>query len=178
MKSKMELKEGNVTELRGNSLELINGIEYLKPELNEDQNIALKCIHDKVRKYKLSHFPLDKVSEPGDTVVVPTMKNTILRPGMAMTLNTRDFPDWIVEIATKEDAEITYFLKPSLLREANVKEYWIIDTDLKTVVVYSFLKNAYIPKIYSTKQRIKVSIYPDLFIPYTELFPEKQENAS
>lgn len=170
MKNKIQLLAGDTETLQGERVELVNGIEYLKAEPGDEQKQMLKVIYEAAKQYKLSHHPLDTVGVPGEPLTFGNMDNTILRPALAVTLSGRDFPDWVIEVATPAEMDFVYFLKPMLYRDAGVKEYWILDYDQKSVIVYSFLKDGCVPRIYDSRQRIKVSVYSDLFISYSDIF--------
>lgn len=150
--------------------ELINGVEYINNDLDDiGENIA-KYLYSILGKYRLSHRPLDTISDPNESLVIEGMEKTQLRPTLTVTMNGQTFPDWVIEVATPDNEEMTYLAKTGIYQEAGVREYWIVDPDKKVILSYFFEKRGLIPAIYDSPQRIRVSIYKDLFISYSDVF--------
>ena len=59
-------------------------------------------------------------------------------------------------------------LKLNLYNEAGVREYWIVDPAKESVWVYYFEESKFKAKAYSFKVEIKVNIYEDLYIDFSE----------
>jgi len=150
--------------------ELINGVEYANSGMDEVGENIIRFFYSILGKYRLNHRPLDRIGDPNETLVIEGMENTQLKPALTMTMNGQTFPDWVIEIANPEDEEMTYLAKTGIYKEAGVREYWIIDPDKKVVLAYFFEKNGLIPAIYDSAQRIRVAIYKDLFISYSDIF--------
>lgn len=72
-------------------------------------------------------------------------------------------PDWIIEIVSPSSQQMDYIRKPSLYREAGVREYWIVDSMKETVTVYE-TEHWDAPVRHSFSEQIKVGIYEDLFL--------------
>ena len=47
-------------------------------------------------------------------------------------------PDWIIEIVSPGSKHMDYFTKLFKYRTAGVKEYWIVDPEKESVMVYRF----------------------------------------
>lgn len=47
-------------------------------------------------------------------------------------------PDWIIEVVSPSSAHTDYLVKLLKYRTAGVKLYWIVDPDLKAVIVHDF----------------------------------------
>lgn len=76
-------------------------------------------------------------------------------------------PDWVIEIVSLSSKKMDYVRKTALYHEAGVREYWIVDPNKKTVTVYE-AKGWDTPVCHSFSTRIKVGIYEDLFIDFSE----------
>lgn len=76
-------------------------------------------------------------------------------------------PDWIIEIVSSSSKKMDYVRKTVLYHKAGVREYWIVDPNKKTVAVYE-AKGWDTPVCHSFSTRIKVGIYEDLFIDFSE----------
>lgn len=66
-------------------------------------------------------------------------------------------PDWIIEIVSPGSKRMDYFIKSFKYRTAGVREYWIVDPDKKTVMVYEFDKDDV--NTYPFYNEIPVGIY-------------------
>lgn len=71
-------------------------------------------------------------------------------------------PDWVIEITSPSTALRDCIEKLSLYKTAGVKEYWIIDTEKKRVVVYCFADSPIMnAEMYTFSDNIPVHIYKD-----------------
>lgn len=77
-------------------------------------------------------------------------------------------PDWVIEIVSPSSKHMDYVGKLALYREAGVREYWIVDSLKGSVSVYD-LEGGKEPKLYSLTERVKVGIYDELVIDFSEL---------
>jgi len=69
-------------------------------------------------------------------------------------------PDWIIEV-TSSNAQTDHETKLFLYLEYGVREYWIVNLELKKVFVYFFEQNPNTIELYSFEQEIPVNIYKD-----------------
>ena len=53
--------------------------------------------------------------------------------------------------------------------DAGVREYWIVDPGNQTILVYFFEQDSFNVRQYTFQDKIKVNIYDDLWIDFTEL---------
>jgi Uma2 family endonuclease len=81
-------------------------------------------------------------------------------------------PDMIVEILSPSSVKKDRIIKLNKYEKAGVKEYWIIEPDLKLVSVFILQSNQRYnrPEMYSEEDKIKVSIFPDLIIDLSAVF--------
>ena len=72
-------------------------------------------------------------------------------------------PDWIIEVTSPSDPQRDYGIKLFKYRTAGVREYWIVNPQKKTVMVYDFEKELYSNQ-YDFNDDIHVCIYNDLIL--------------
>ena len=77
-------------------------------------------------------------------------------------------PDWIIEIVSSSSRRMDYYTKLSLYRSAGVREYWIVDSAKQTIMVYD-MEHDSAPVIYSFTEIVKVNIYDDLYINFSDI---------
>ncbi len=76
-------------------------------------------------------------------------------------------PDWIIEIVSPGSRRMDYFTKLFKYRTAGVREYWIVDPDRNRITVYDFESED--TQDYTFSSAVKVSIYEDLIIDFSDL---------
>lgn len=99
--------------------------------------------------------------EPDITVVCDTDK--ITKKGCSGA------PDWILEIVSPSNASYDYVTKLNLYKNAGVREYWIVDPKTRTITVY-FFEGDIFAQHFTFENSIKVNIYEDFFIDFTQLY--------
>ncbi len=78
-------------------------------------------------------------------------------------------PDWIVEIVSPSNSSHDYIRKLNLYADAGVREYWIVNPIKETIFVYHLEETKFEAAAYTFQDKIKVNIYDDLWIDFTEL---------
>lgn len=78
-------------------------------------------------------------------------------------------PDFIIEIVSPSNPSDDYIRKLYYYKNYGVQEYWIVDPTSQTVLVYIFEQDSFNVRQYSFQDKIKVNIYDDLWIDFTEL---------
>lgn len=85
-------------------------------------------------------------------------------------------PDWVIEVTSPSDPQRDYGIKLFKYRTAGVREYWIVNPQKKTVMVYDFETEQYSNQ-YNFEDDIPVCIYDDLIINIGHLaFAVQQHN--
>ena len=80
-------------------------------------------------------------------------------------------PDLIVEILSPKSSKHDVDTKFKLYQESGVKEYWIVETEERFVLVYSLENNIYIgQKPFSVGEIIQSKIFPEMKIPVVDVF--------
>lgn len=77
-------------------------------------------------------------------------------------------PDWIIEIVSPNSKRMDYYTKLALYRTAGVREYWIVDSQRKTILVYD-MEHDDGPVLHSFADKIKVNIYHNLYIDFKDI---------
>ena len=77
-------------------------------------------------------------------------------------------PDWIIEIVSPSSKRMDYGIKLFKYYDSGVKEYWIVDPLKNKITVYNF-ENETDTEEYSFSDKIKVGIYKDLEIDFSEI---------
>ena len=72
-------------------------------------------------------------------------------------------PDWVIEITSPSNPQHDYGIKLFKYRTAGVREYWIVNPQKKTVMVFDF-ENEKESNQYNFEDDIPVCIYNDLII--------------
>ena len=79
-----------------------------------------------------------------------------------------DAPDWVIEITSPSNPQMDYGVKLFKYRTAGVREYWIVDPQKHTVMVYDFEKEKK-SNLYTFDEDINVCIYDDFIINVAKL---------
>jgi len=82
-------------------------------------------------------------------------------------------PDLIVDIISPSDTYSEWLLKYSYFLKAGVKEYWVINPEVRKAQVHVYENEHYISTGYDDNDSISVSVLPGLEIPLKSIF----ENA-
>lgn len=78
-------------------------------------------------------------------------------------------PDWIIEIVSPSTSRHDYIRKLELYADAGVREYWIVDAGKGRIFVYYLEQEKFELAVYTFQEKIKVGIYEDFYIDFTEL---------
>ena len=77
-------------------------------------------------------------------------------------------PDWVIEITSPSNPQNDYGIKLFKYRTAGVREYWIVNPQKNTVMVYD-LENEEKSNQYTFEDDVPVCIYDDLSIRVLDL---------
>ena len=79
-------------------------------------------------------------------------------------------PDFVVEILSPSTRKKDMIIKLNKYLNAGVKEYWLVDPDKKSVLVYDFSHDNY-PVFYGFHDKVPVSLWDDRFeIDFQEIY--------
>ena len=72
-------------------------------------------------------------------------------------------PDWVIEVTSPSNPQNDYGIKLFKYRTAGVREYWIVNPQKKSIMVYD-LENEKKSNQYTFEEDVPVCIYEDLHI--------------
>lgn len=134
-------------------------------ELSTMLNVYLKRKNGPCRVF---HAPFDvKLNDAPLTIVQPDLM-IICDKEKLDGKRCNGAPDLIIEIVSPGNPSDDYIRKLYYYKNAGVREYWIVDPRRKTVTVNYFEGNL-LNIQYSFESTIKVNIYDDLYINFSEI---------
>jgi len=109
--------------------------------------------------------------ESDDTVVQPDI--TVICDAKKLgPEGCRGAPDLVVEILSPSNTAIEMQRKFNLYRDSGVREYWVLDNENKTLMVYLFDGENVISRAYGEKDTAPVSVLNGLLIELETVFAE------
>ncbi len=78
-------------------------------------------------------------------------------------------PDFIIEIVSPSNPSDDYIRKLYYYKNAEVREYWIVDPRTEKVITYYLEQPDFQMESYTFQDKIKVNIYEELYINFQEL---------
>lgn len=159
----------------GERAELIDGqIYYMTPPTFRHQKISAE-LHTTIRQYiKSKKGKCEAIAAPF-AVFLNENNQTYVEPDISVICDKSKLtekgcfgsPDWIIEIVSPSSKYMDYFTKLFKYRSAGVREYWIVDPMKNRIMVYVFEED--IMEEYMFSDKVKVSIYEDLEIDFSEI---------
>jgi len=164
-------------------VEIIRGFVVLKltPPTNHQivyGNLVL-AIGNQVDKKSgceiIGQFGVRPFEKPGDK---PEDVDTFLVPDCHLVLDRSRFdeygcvgaPDLVIEVLSPATRELDLGVKREIYQESGVKEYWAIDPDTKTLVVYTLKDGVYQPVTYTDKEIVTVGVLEDCRVDLGQVF--------
>ena len=166
----------------GERFELLNGEAYAMSAPNTKHQAILMELSSQFHLFlrgkpcKVFPAPFDvrlfyKENESDDTVVQPDIvvicDKTKLGPE-----GCRGAPDLVVEILSPSNTAIEMQQKLELYREAGVKEYWVVDPENNSLIVYYLQGDITYAKTYKSADTVAVKTLPGLNIALEQIFAE------
>ena len=160
----------------GRRAEVFEGVVYDMSSLSqihqtlsmELSNIIYNYIKNKKGACQIFSAPFDvKLSDKPLTIVQPDIM-VICDKDKLDGKRCNGAPDFIIEIVSPGNPADDYIRKLYYYKNAGVREYWIVDPGRKTITVNYFEGNI-ISVPYSFDSVIKVNIYEDLLINFSEI---------
>lgn len=111
---------------------------------------------------------------------------TVVQPDIMVVCDTQKLdergckggPDLIIEVVSRGSVSVDYVKKLNLYEQHQVREYWIVNSEEQSVVIYRLDANGKykLPEMYfrqeGVRQTLKVGIFPDFSIELGEVFEE------
>lgn len=150
-------------------------IYYMAGPSQEHQTLSTELTtilnsYIKSRNYpcRVFHAPFDvKLSDTPLTIVQPDLMIVCDRDKLDGK-RCNGAPDFIIEIVSPSTAADDYIRKLYYYKNANVREYWIVDPRRKTITINYFEGNK-LNIQYSFDSTVKVNIYDDLYINFSDI---------
>jgi len=106
--------------------------------------------------------------------------DTVVQPDLTVICDSkkigeegcRGAPDMVVEIVSPSNTVIEMERKLRLYREAQVREYWIVEPRNKLINIYLLKDGEYIVRSYGIKDTIRPEVLSGLEIKLSEIFAE------
>ena len=166
----------------GERFELIHGIAYAMSAPNTSHQRMLMALSGefyaflKGKTCEVFAAPYDvrlfyEEDESDDTVVQPDMI-VVCDPIQLGGEGCHGAPDLVVEILSPSNMAIEMERKLNLYKEAQVKEYWIVDPKNRHIRIYLLSEGEYIFRTCHVQDTIRPSTVPGLEIPLSTIFPE------
>jgi len=163
----------------GERWEIMEGIAYMQAAPSPIHQEVLGGLYSQIYQYLLDKpckvYPApfcvklisgnEKKNEDIKMIVEPDI-SIVCDPSKIDQRGCNGAPDWVVEIVSPSSARIDKFIKFNQYEKAGVKEYWIVEPDIKLVSVFILQENGRYgrPEIFTEEDRIKISIFADLEI--------------
>lgn len=149
----------------GERAELIDGkIYYMAPPSTKHQRLVSR-LNQVIANYIDSQNRECEVFPAPFAVFLNKDDINYLEPDLSVICDTSKLddrgchgsPDWIIEIVSPGNKPMDYFTKLFKYRNADVREYWIVDPTREQVLVYQFEKETM--EQYSFGEDVPVGIY-------------------
>lgn len=157
-------------------VEVFDGVVYdMASPSQEHQTISMELstvlntyIRGKKGSCRVFHAPFDvKLSEQPLTIVQPDLM-IVCDKDKLDGKRCNGAPDFIIEIVSPRNPADDYIRKLYYYKNAGVREYWIVDPRRKNVTINFFEGNT-LNVQYSFDSVIKVNIYDDLYINFSDI---------
>lgn len=125
-------------------------------------------IKSKKGSCKVFHAPFDVKLNDNPLIIVQPDLMIVCDKNKLDGKRCNGAPDFIIEIASPSNAMDDYIRKLYYYKNAGVREYWIVDPRRKNITVNYFEGNN-VNVQYSFDSTIKVNIYKDLLINFSEI---------
>jgi Uma2 family endonuclease len=172
---KWELKDGE-------RFELIDGAAYAMAGPNDRHQAVLTEIVRQVANFllgkpcKVRPAPYDVrlfyEEDESDNVVVQPDISVICDEAKRGPEGCRGAPDMVVEILSPSNSAVEMQRKLELYRDAGVGEYWIINPDHKSAVVYRHEGGRYVMQNFHQADTLQSAVLPGLEIALETVFAE------
>ncbi|OIZ62691.1 hypothetical protein BLA28_20040 [Eisenbergiella tayi] len=157
-------------------VEVFDGVVYdMASPSQEHQTISMELstvlntyIRGKKGSCRVFHAPFDvKLSEQPLTIVQPDLM-IVCDKDKLDGKRCNGAPDFVIEIVSPGNPADDYIRKLYYYKNAGVREYWIVDPRRKNVTI-NFFEGNMLNVQYSFDSVIKVNIYDDLYINFSDI---------
>lgn len=160
----------------GQRAELIDGQMYMMAPPNRIHQKLVNRLSQTITNYIDSKHGSCEVYPAPFAVFLNEDDKTYVEPDISIICDSRKLdengcngaPDWVIEITSPSNPQNDYGIKLFKYRTAGVREYWIVNPQMKSVMVYD-LENEEKSNQYAFDADVPVCIYDDLSIRISDL---------
>lgn len=173
----------------GKRWELINGVPYeMFPDETRAMSPAPAWRHQRFSSNLHRQFANFLYGKPCKVFAAPfdvrlnadEYDDTVVQPDLVIICDSSKIsgtgcngaPDMVIEILSPASIERDILIKFRLYKEAGVREYWIVDPERKTVLVYVLENGRYVVSDYSETDTAPVHVLDGCEIRLTDVFAE------
>ena len=170
------VSKSNLSDLELTNYVFYDGqIYYMSSPSQEHQTISMELstilntyIKQNQGSCRVFHAPFDvKLNDTPLTIVQPDLM-IVCDKDKLDGKRCNGAPDFIIEIVSPSNPADDYIRKLYYYKNAGVREYWIVDPRRKIVTV-NYFEGDVLNIQYSFEATIKVNIYEDLYINFSEI---------
>lgn len=164
--------------------ELIDGVPYMMSAPSVNHQRILRGLFMQLANY-LEGKSCEMFSSPFDVRLnANTEDNTVVQPDITVICDPKKIengkscegtPDMVIEILSHSTASRDQVLKFDRYLKAGIKEYWLVNPDSRTVLVFLLKNGEYVGKPYGDTDTISVHIFEDCQIDLAKVFPPEPQ---
>lgn len=166
----------------GERAELIDGEMFMMAAPALGHQDLLMWLGTKIRNYIAAHKGGCRVLPAPFAVYIKKDRYNYVEPDISVICDKDKLddkgchgaPDWVIEIVSPSGRRMDYVRKLALYSEAGVRVYWIVDPERRNVTAYD-LEHDGAPEFHSFCEQVKVNIYEDFAIDFSEYLEEMDE---
>lgn len=160
----------------GERAELLNGEMFMMSSPTTTHQDIVGWLYTEIRKHIQSRGGKCKVFPAPFAVFLKNDSSSYVEPDITVICDRskldergcHGIPDWVIEVVSQSSREMDYCRKAEAYSSAGVREYWIVDAEKETVLVYHPEKKE-TPCRYSFADSVKTGIFQELTVHFEEL---------
>jgi Uma2 family endonuclease len=165
----------------GTRCELIDGKTYMMSSASQAHQDAFRGLYGQLyvflkgKECRLLSAPFGvrlNAAAKDDTVVQPDILVVCDKSKLKDGQSCVGAPDFIAEILSPSTRGFDQVTKFNAYLEAGVREYWIVDPEIKSVSVFLLKDGEYVMKPHGPTEDVPVSVLPDCTIRLPDVFGE------
>ena len=158
--------------------EIIDGELYMVPApVPYHQKVSRNLeyyLHQHVKENNLGevfYAPCDVILSNTDVVQPDLFFISQARLSIIKETNIQGAPDLVVEILSPASEQRDRGKKQKLYAQNQIQEYWIVDTQTKSIEILQFTKSEYIrAAMFQENDTLRSDVFPNLTIPMLHVF--------
>lgn len=155
----------------GQRAELFDGQMYMMAPPNMRHQLLVSRFNQKISNYIDSKKGKCRIFPSPFAVFLNKNNKNYVEPDISVICDKDKLdergcngaPDWVIEITSPSNPQIDYGIKLFKYRTAGVREYWIVNPQKQTVLVFDFEHDAQ-SNLYDFNDTIPVCIFEDMSI--------------